>query len=626
MLHINDLSYRLGERLLFDAATLAIQEGDKIGFIGANGTGKTTFLRLLTGALAPDQGRITLHSGKRIAIVAQEAPDGPHSLLETVLAADTERSALLDEAEHATDPTRIADIHTRLADIDAHTAPARAAAILSGLGFDATAQEQPCTAFSGGWRMRVALAATLFAAPDLLLLDEPSNHLDLEATLWLEAYLVKYPGGILMVSHDRDLLNKVATRIVHLNGGKLTAYRGNYDSFERVRREQMELQAKSHAKQLAQRRHIQSFVDRFRAKASKARQAQSRLKALARMEPIAALAEQRTTAFTFPDPKPLPPPIITLDAVSAGYSPDKPVLDNLNLRIDSDDRIALLGANGNGKSTLARLLADRLKPLSGTLQKSGKLRVGYFAQHQAEELDLEATPFQLMAAIMDMAPESRIRGQLARFGFSGPLADVRAGKLSGGEKARLLFALISHNAPHILILDEPTNHLDIDAREALVQALNFYQGAVILVSHDVHLLELCAERLWRVADGGCQPWNGDIQEYRNDLLDSRRAAGRTGDRAAKGPKINRKDARRAAAEQRERNANLRHTVRAAEEEIARLTAEKRRIEHRLADPSLYDKPPTRVTEAQALLATVGRALSEAEATWLKANEQLEQSA
>lgn len=626
MLHINDLSYRLGERLLFDAATLAIQEGDKIGFIGANGTGKTTFLRLLTGALAPDQGRITLHSGKRIAIVAQEAPDGPHSLLETVLAADTERSALLDEAEHATDPTRIADIHTRLADIDAHTAPARAAAILSGLGFDATAQEQPCTAFSGGWRMRVALAATLFAAPDLLLLDEPSNHLDLEATLWLEAYLVKYPGGILMVSHDRDLLNKVATRIVHLNEGKLTAYRGNYDSFERVRREQMELQAKSHAKQLAQRRHIQSFVDRFRAKASKARQAQSRLKALARMEPIAALAEQRTTAFTFPDPKPLPPPIITLDAVSAGYSPDKPVLDNLNLRIDSDDRIALLGANGNGKSTLARLLADRLKPLSGTLQKSGKLRVGYFAQHQAEELDLEATPFQLMAAIMDMAPESRIRGQLARFGFSGPLADVRAGKLSGGEKARLLFALISHNAPHILILDEPTNHLDIDAREALVQALNFYQGAVILVSHDVHLLELCAERLWRVADGGCQPWNGDIQEYRNDLLDSRRAAGRTGDRAAKGPKINRKDARRAAAEQRERNANLRHTVRAAEEEIARLTAEKRRIEHRLADPSLYDKPPTRVTEAQALLATVGRALSEAEATWLKANEQLEQSA
>ncbi|HAD86097.1 MAG TPA: glycosyl transferase family 1, partial [Rhodospirillaceae bacterium] len=488
MLHVNDMTFRLGGRVLFDKATLHLPKGKKMGLVGRNGTGKTTLFRMILGDLHTDAGAVRVRPTARIGTVAQEAPSGPTSLIDTVLAADTERAQLLAEAETATDPGRIADIHNRLADIDAQTAPARAARILAGLGFDEEAQARPCSEFSGGWRMRVALAATLFARPDFLLLDEPTNHLDLEAALWLEGYLASWPGTLLVISHDRTLLNTVVDEIAHLSEQKLTRYAGNYDRFERTRRERQAQQAKLQAKQLSEQRRIQAFVDRFKAKASKASQAQSRLKMLARMEPIASVIDEKTTTFNFPDPAPLSPPLIALDEVSVGYG-DKPVLKDLDLRIDMDDRIGLVGANGNGKSTLIKMLVDRLKPMAGKVVKSSKLKVGYFAQHQQEELNLNESPFQHMARALPMATETKVRSHLGRFGFSGDLADSKVDVLSGGEKSRLLFALMSIEAPHILFLDEPTNHLDVDAREALVQALNEYDGAIVLVTHDAHLID-----------------------------------------------------------------------------------------------------------------------------------------
>ncbi|MCB2103010.1 MAG: ABC-F family ATP-binding cassette domain-containing protein, partial [Rhodobacterales bacterium] len=499
MLHINDLTYRIGGRTLFEGASVVVPMGHKVGLVGANGTGKTTLFRLICGAAAPDSGTIQVRARARVGQVAQEAPAGPESLLDTVLAADTERAALLAEAETATDPERIAHVHTRLADIDAHTAPARAAAILSGLGFDTAAQARPCSDFSGGWRMRVALAAALFARPDLLLLDEPTNHLDLEAALWLEGHLASWPGTLIVISHDRDLLNRAVDGIVHLWGGTLTRYAGGYDRFEATRSAQLVLQEKARRKQEAERQRIQAFVDRFRAKATKARQAQSRMKMLERMQPIAAVIEDRATLFDFPAPDPLPPPLVTLDGVDAGYVPGQPVLRGLDLRIDMDDRIALLGANGNGKSTLIRLLGGRLEPMAGAVRRPGKLRVGYFAQHQTEELDADASPLDHLARRLPDKRESQVRAHLGGFGFGVEKADTRVRDLSGGEKARLLFALMSLDAPHVLLLDEPSNHLDVDARQALVEALNAYQGAVILVSHDPHLIELVADRLWLVA-------------------------------------------------------------------------------------------------------------------------------
>ncbi|MEK9725533.1 MAG: ABC-F family ATP-binding cassette domain-containing protein, partial [Rhodospirillaceae bacterium] len=409
MLHVNDLVYRIGGRTLFEGSTVHVPKGHRVGLVGRNGAGKTTLFKLILGELSADAGSVSVRAQARVGTVAQEAPSGPAALIDVVLAADIERTSLLTRAETATDPHDIADIHTRLADIQAETAPARAARILAGLGFDEAAQRRPCSEYSGGWRMRVALAAALFANPDLLLLDEPTNHLDLEAALWLEAYLATWPGTLVVISHDRTLLNKVVTEIVHLDDKRLTRYAGGYDRFERTWRERQELDAKMRTKQMAQRHHIEAFVERFRYKASKARQAQSRLKMLERMEPIASVAADHTTTFHFPDPDPLSPPLIALDDTAVGYD-GKPVLRDLDLRIDMDDRIALLGANGNGKSTLVKMLAGRLKPLDGKLLKSPKLKVGYFAQHQADELTLSETPYQHLARLMPMATESKVRG------------------------------------------------------------------------------------------------------------------------------------------------------------------------------------------------------------------------
>jgi len=621
MLHIKDIIYRVAGRPLFDGATVAIGKSERVGLIGRNGSGKTTLLNLIAGELHADGGSISLPRTQRIGRVAQEAPSGPESLLDTVLAADRERAALLAEVAEGPDPARIAEIHERLAAIGADSAPARAARILAGLGFDEAAQGRPCAELSGGWRMRVALAALLFAAPDLLLLDEPTNHLDLEATLWLEGFLKTYPGTLILVSHDRDLLNRVPRKIIHVEDGKLVLYSGNYDRFERTRRERMERQAAMQTRQLAQRRHIQTFIDRFRYKATKARQAQSRIKALARMEPIASVVEQRTVAFTFPTPSALSPPLLTLDGASAGYRADKPVLRGLDLRIDMDDRIALLGANGNGKSTFMRLLAGRLAPQSGRLVKSGKLRIGYFSQDQADELDLAATPLQLMARALPLEPDSRLRAQLARFGFNHGHVETRVGDLSGGEKARLLFALMTREAPQILLLDEPTNHLDVDAREALVQAINAFEGAVILVSHDSHLIELTADRLWLVAHGTVAPFDGDLQDYRRLLLEQRRlerAKTRPDTDAGAPTGGQRKERRRAAAQARADVAHLRRAAAQAETRIEKLTREKAALETRLADPEVYRGPTAKLMALQVKFGEVKRAIAEAEEAWLQA--------
>ncbi|MFM2042779.1 MAG: hypothetical protein RLY86_1355 [Pseudomonadota bacterium] len=633
MLQITDLTYRIAGRMLLDQASVTIPDGHRVAIVGRNGTGKSTLLKLIVGELQPDGGDIRLNNGARMGWVRQEAPSDSRTLIETVLAADTERASLLAEAETATDPDRIAEIHERLVVIEAHSAESRAARILSGLGFDADAQARPCSDFSGGWRMRVALAAVLFTEPDLLLLDEPTNHLDLEATLWLEDYLKSYPRTIIIVSHDRDLLNKVPTTIVHLDRLKLTAYGGNYDTFVKTRTMQLELLKAQAQKQEAQRKHLQSFVDRFKAKASKARQAQSRVKAIERLGPRITVLEDAEITFNFPSPEELAPPLIALDGVDVGYD-GRAVLRKLNLRIDGDDRIALLGANGNGKSTLVKLLAGKLTPLAGEVKRSGRLRVGYFAQHQTDELRLDWTPVQQLSTVMPQANETQLRSHLGRFGLGQQKAETKIASLSGGEKAKLLLAMMTRDAPHILMLDEPTNHLDIDSREALVEALNDYQGAVIVISHDPHLIELTADRLILVHDGAAKPFDGDLEEYKKLLLDRARAVRAEAKKAKDGRPAEVKDTRtreereaerRAAADLRAQLAPLRRKLEDVEKQLSRLTAKRTEIEGKLADPALYTGPADKLTKLQVELGALTRQIETAESAWLDLSEQLEQA-
>jgi len=627
MLHINELTYRIEGKLILDGATIAIPSGHKCGLVGRNGAGKTTLLKLITGELGPDAGTISVPRHARIGHVAQEAPGGSDSLIDWVLAADTERSSLLAEAEVADDPARIAAIHERLVDIDAHSAPARAAQILAGLGFDEVAQKRACREFSGGWRMRVALAAVLFLEPEILLLDEPTNYLDLEGTLWLENYLRTYPHTVLIVSHDRDLLNKAVTAILHLERGKLTLYSGGYDDFEEARREQQRLDLRLKKKQDEQRRHIQAFIDRFRAKATKARQAQSRIKALARMQPIATAAEDRVIPFVLPAPeKMIANPLLRLENAAVGYAPDQPILSNLSLRIDNDDRIALLGQNGNGKSTFAKLIAGKLPPLSGQVLGASKVTVGYFAQHQLDELSPNQTPYGYIADLMPEATEAARRSKLGSWGFGADKADTCCGDLSGGEKARLLLALTAFHRPNLLILDEPTNHLDVDSREALIHALSDYEGAVILISHDRHLVEATVDRLWIVAGGTVRTYDGDMASYRAELLAERSArspAARSG--SATTAKIDRATERRLAAERRAELAPLKKEIQAAERRLEKLNAEIARLDTILADETIYTADPPRAQEAAQQRGRLVKQLHEAEEAWLAASEAYERA-
>ncbi len=518
MLNLSGITVRLGGRTIIDKATAALPGRSRIGLIGRNGAGKSTLMKVMMGFIEADEGRLEMPRGTRIGYIAQEAPDGDITPIELVLAADTERAALLHESETCEDMDRFGEIHERLMAIDAYSAPARAARILVGLGFDEDAQNRPLSSFSGGWKMRAALAALLFSEPDLLLLDEPSNHLDLEATMWLENFLKSYPAMMIVISHERDLLNNVVDNILHLEGGKTVLYAGGYDSFERQRAERLAQQAAAKAQQDAQRSKLQDYIARNSARASTAKQAQSRAKALARMQPIAALVEDPTLSFDFPSPDALKPPLVTMDMASVGYTEGKPILQKLNLRLDPDDRVALLGRNGNGKTTLARLLAAQLAPMAGDIHAPGKLKVGYFTQYQVEELDGDDTPLDHMTRQMAGASQAAVRAQLGRFGFSGARATQQVSKLSGGERARLALALITRDAPHLLILDEPTNHLVVDTREALVQALNAYEGAVVLVSHDRHMLELAADRLVLVDNGTAKEFSGSIDDYTDMIL------------------------------------------------------------------------------------------------------------
>jgi len=627
MLHINDLTFRIEGRLLIDGATAGIPTGHKVGLVGRNGAGKTTLLKIIAGDLTADSGSITVPRSARIGHVAQEAPGGDDSLIDWVLSADTERASLLAEAEAAHDAHRIGAIHERLADIDAHAAPARAAQILAGLGFDESTQRRPCSALSGGWRTRVALAAILFLEPEVLLLDEPTNYLDLEGTIWLESYLRTYPHTVFIVSHDRDLLNRAVGAILHLDRGKLTLYAGGYDDFEEARRAKQRLELKLKKKQDDERRRIQAFIDRFKAKATKAAQAQSRVKALAKMKPIAAQLDQRVAPFHLPQPvKPLASPLLRLEEAAVGYAADRPVLQGLNLRIDQDDRIALLGQNGNGKSTFAKLIAGKLVPSAGKVYGAKRVDVGYFAQHQLDELRPQATPYDHLLELMPEATEAQRRTRLGTYGFGADKADTKCAKLSGGEKARLLLALAAFHGPHLLILDEPTNHLDVDSREALVHALTEYEGAVILISHDRHLIEACADRLWVVRDGTVKPYDGDIEQYRAQLLAERGGGTRQRAKAKDDTARNeRAEQRRANADRRASLAPLKKTMQAAERSVEAITAEIARLDSLLADPQLYARDAARAQSAGIERGKLVKKLAQAEETWLAASETYERA-
>ena len=624
MLTLSDITYRLGDRLLLDKAGAALPTGARVGLVGRNGTGKTTLFRIITGDLSPEGGSVSLPKGMRIGGVAQEAPGGPETLIEVVLAADTERSALMKESETATDPLRIAEIETRLADIGAHSAPARAATVLYGLGFDEAAQQRPCSDFSGGWRMRVALAAVLFSEPDLLLLDEPTNYLDLEGTLWLYDYLERYPHTVLVVSHDRELLDTCVDHILHLDQGKLTIYRGGYSAFEKLRAEKQANLARQREKQDAERKHLQAFVDRFKAKATKARQAQSRVKRLEKMQEIAIIEDRDVQPFSFPAPeRPLSPPMVVLEGASAGYG-DRTILSRLNLTLSPDDRIALLGSNGNGKSTFCKLIGGRLEPKTGQMRRSSKLQSAYFAQHQLDELRMEDTPVGHIRELMPDQPEARVRARTAQIGFPAAKADTPVKNLSGGEKARLMLGIATFGGPHLMILDEPTNHLDIDSRTALVRAINDYPGAVILVSHDRFLIEACADQLWLVADGTVKSFDGDMEDYRSLVLGGAKAARREKSGKQEAPASGGKaEDRKGNAQKRAAQGPLRQKLNLAEARIAKLTGLIEKVDEVLGNGAAFARDPEKALQLSRQRAELAEALGAAEEEWLSLSEELE---
>ncbi|MET0905498.1 MAG: ABC-F family ATP-binding cassette domain-containing protein [Tardiphaga sp.] len=616
MLSLTDITVRIAGRLLIDQSTVQIGPTARVGFVGRNGVGKSTLFHAIRGDLSLEGGSISMPPRWRIGSLAQEAPDGPESLITVVLKADVERHALLTEAETATDPNRIADIQTRLVDIDAHSAPARAAAILSGLGFPAQDQLRSCSEFSGGWRMRVALAATLFSAPDLLLLDEPTNYLDLEGTLWLEDHLANYPRAVIVISHDRDLLDVSVNEILHLDRGKLVHYRGTYSNYEEFRANKEALHAKSFERQQAERKRLQDFVDRFKAKASKARQAQSRVKMLERMKPISAIVSDDVREIRFPAPeKILSPPILALDNVSVGYEPGKPVLNKVTLRVDTEDRIALLGSNGNGKSTLVKLIANKLKPFSGAVTRAEKLSVAYFAQHQVDELVMEASVYDHIRKLMPEAPESKVRARAGNIGFSGKAADTVVRSLSGGEKARLLLGLATFYGPNMIILDEPTNHLDIDSRAMLAEAINEFPGAVIMVSHDRYLIEACADQLWVVANKTVTSFDGDLEDYRKQVMQIRDPRTPARERTAA--------TEDKPARAKEKRSSPRQQVAEAETEMARITGIIEKIDAALTLPDIFTRDPKQAAQLTKARAAAADALARAEEQWLSASALLE---
>ena len=602
MLDINNITYRIAGRALFEQASLSIPAGHHVGLVGPNGTGKSTLFKLIADELQLDGGDISMMSNTQMGMVRQDIPDDDTPLIDVVLAADTERASLFAELETDIDVERMSDIYMRLADINAYEAPSQAAIILSGLGFSTEQQSQPISDFSGGWKMRVALAAALFRKPNLLLLDEPTNHLDFEAIVWLETYLQNYEHTFIIISHDRETLNKVVTHIAHLDQLKLTLYTGNYDQFENAHAQKRLGHQALFDKQQAHKKKMMEFVDRFGAKASKAKQAQSRLRAIERMDMVDALIAERSTSFKFPQPEQISSPIITMDDVDVGYEAGKPILRKINIGLAGDDRVALLGANGNGKSTLVKLISDNLSAMTGQVTRNSKLRIGYFAQHQSDELDDETTPYEAMRKAIGDIAEAKCRALLGKFGFDKGKSDTQIRKLSGGEKARLLFCIMSHDAPHIMLLDEPTNHLDIDARQALIEALNGYEGCVILVSHDPHLVEAVAERLYLVRDAGVAPYEGDLDAYRGLIMEQRREE--------------RAQARKSKKTQKAKPAAKTDTAKAEklEVELAKFTAQKTELEAAMSHPDAM-ADSAKMEQLLAEYAQVETQIGETEKAW-----------
>jgi len=624
MLNITDLTVRIAGRSLIENATVAIPEGAKAGLVGRNGSGKTTLFNVIAGDLQSETGGINIPRGHKLGRVYQEAPGTEQSLLDIVLSADEERTALMDEAETASDPGRISDIQIRLNDIDAYSAESRAATILAGLGFDNAAQHQPASSFSGGWRMRVALAAVLFSRPDILLLDEPTNYLDLEGTLWLETYVARYHGTVLIISHDRDLLNRAVNNIVHLEHKKLTLYRGGYDNFERQRAERIELEGKMRAKQEAKAAHMQAFVDRFRAKASKAKQAQSRIKALEKIQLTTLHQDERVAPIRFPEPaRAAASPIIKLEGVKCGYSEGSPILANLNLNINTDDRIALLGSNGNGKSTFAKLLTDRLPCKSGNIIEANKLKVAIFAQHQMDDLRPNDTPVDHIRTLMPDAAEAKVRGRVAQIGLDTARMDTKARDLSGGEKARLLLGMIAFDGPNLLILDEPTNHLDVDSRQALAMALNEYSGAVILISHDRHLIDATVDQLWIVNDGTVYPYDGDMDSYRKLVLKGKKGGSKSQPEVEIIPEKSDFDKRKEAAEKRKEFMPLKVEIQSHEKQMAKLQKQMSVIDDELAKPGMFDGQSGQGSDLMKKRSQFEDQLQKVEETWLALSEKYE---
>jgi ATP-binding cassette, subfamily F, member 3 len=611
MLRISELTFDAWGRRFFDRASVSLPMNAKVGLVGRNGIGKSTLFKLILGELHPGGGEIGLPKAARIGTVAQEHPATPVPLLDTVLQADVERESLMRRLDTA-DPEDMGDIYARLAEIDADSAPSRAAEILAGLGFSNEDLARPMAEFSGGWRMRVALAAALFAQPDLLLLDEPTNYLDLEGALWLEARLRKYPYSAIVISHDRELLNNSVQYILHIAEQKLALYTGGFDSFEEQRAEKMRLAEANRAKIEAKREHMQAFVDRFRAKASKATQAQSRLKMLAKLPVIEIPIEERVAPFTLPSPqRPLAPPLLRFEDAAVGYD-GKPILRHLNLRLDEDDRIGLLGVNGVGKSTFAKLVAGALPLMGGHMHRDRKMKVGWFHQHQIEALDPTDTALEIIRRALPHATESQRRSKLAQFGLGFDKQETTVANLSGGERARLLLNLVAMDAPHLLILDEPTNHLDIDSRRALLEALNDYEGAVILITHDRSLMELVADRLWLADAGGIRPFDGDLEDYAKYVLDRARAAG--------SPKAAPPAPPPAAPKQSA--STLRHQLEKAEQTLTKATTHLAEIDAQLADPKTYALP-MKVADLRKKRVLAEAALQKAEADWMAAAEAAE---
>lgn len=625
MLHVNNLTVRIAGRKIIDRASFALRKGSKTGLVGRNGCGKSTLFRAIIGELPIESGEVALRPGARLGSVDQEAPGGAQSAAEQVQFYDQELTELPLREKHATSPEEIAQIQTRLYDIEAHTAASRAASILSGLGFSEKDQSRACSEFSGGWRMRIALAGMLFAQPDLLLLDEPSNYLDLEGVVWLENHLRSYRRTLLLISHDRDLLNAVPGQILYLRQGKTSLWNGGYDQFEKARAEKLRLDLSLKAKQDAQARHLQSFVDRFRYKESKARQAQSRLKRLAKMTPILVEKNQPVPPFLFTaSTRKLASPLIRFEKVAVGYDPEKPVLSGIELRLDHDDRIALLGRNGAGKSTFAKLVAGKLSPQTGNIFKHKRLEIGWFAQHQLDALHPQKTAYDHICEMMPEATEAQKRAMLGQFGLSVENADLATEKLSGGEKARLLLNLIAFSGPHILILDEPTNHLDMESCEALIHALLEYPGAVILISHDRRMVELLADRYWIACDGGLERYKGDLTDYRSEILrGNKQTAEKANDRKAKALAGGHKaQARRHKAELRAQLDPYKKRVALTEKELEIIESRMNTVDEWLGDPNNQGDLEAQKTKSVAR-ARLLKEYAQAEEKWLDAAQAYE---